>query len=82
MYNNNSNNNNKNQIPMSRLPPLARTIQGPSQQIHPAFQGTHNRYLNAFTPVQQQQQQQEVEFNASATSPMFYGYISTPYSKL
>lgn len=59
-------------------PPLTRTIQGPCQQIHPAFQGTHNRYLNPPTPVPQQQQ----EFNASATSPMFYGYISTPFSKL
>lgn len=54
---------------------------GRFQQIHPAFQGTNNRYSNQPQPYHIIPPRQE-EFNASATSPMFYGYTSTPFSKL
>lgn len=62
--------------------PLVTTLSGALshpvriQQVHPAFQKTNNRYTNqqrTFTPL---------PFNASAMSPMFYGYTDTPFSKL
>ncbi|KAG2197492.1 hypothetical protein INT47_003100 [Mucor saturninus] len=46
------------------------------RQVHPAFQKTTNRY------TQQRPEVTMPSFNASAMSPMFYGYADTPFSKL
>lgn len=76
--NNNSSNNGNSNIPtrnIHRSPPL----QVPFQQIHPAFQGINNRYSNQLPHYQNMPPQ---EFNASAMSPMFFGYTSTSFSKL
>lgn len=61
----------------------------PFQQIHPAFQGnTYKRYYSQqrphpIPPTHTQPQSQQQEFNASAISPMFFGYTSAPpFSKL
>lgn len=84
MYNNNNNPNTMipNLTTLNRGPPPFNPASQPPpppmrpfQQIHPAFQSTSQRYLNP-------PQQPLTEFNASAMSPMFYGYVSTPYSKL
>lgn len=65
---------------------MAKHSQGPIQNqpaaigysdVHPAFQG--NQPFFRYPQQQQQQQQQQQAFNASAVSPMFYGYSPTPY---
>lgn len=61
--------------------PVPCSSHGGFQQIHPAFQGTNNRYSNQPRPYHTIPPRQE-EFNVSAISPMFYGYTSTPFSKL
>jgi hypothetical protein len=77
-------------IPLPLQKPLRPNVippPPPFQQIHPAFQGTYKRYSNqpqhCNIPHHHPQQQQQQEFNASAISPMFYGYTSSPpFSKL
>lgn len=81
MYNNSSNNNGT--LPTMRGIPRSTPLQVPFQQIHPAFQGINNRYSNQLphhqnVPLLPPTQ----EFNASAISPMFFGYSSTNFSKL
>jgi predicted transcriptional regulator len=83
MYNNSTKNNNNRMVPI-KAHVVTRSNQNnniPFQQIHPAFQGTHHKYSlqqtqHIIPPTQPQ------EFNASAMSPMFYGYTYTPFSKL
>lgn len=51
----------------------------PHSQVHPAFQGINStRYVNH--PPQAPQPPHQ--FNASTTSPIFFGYSSAPNSKL
>lgn len=68
-------------------PPLMQPVTTIHQsQIHPAFQGTKVfRYpttqLLPHPPQQHMQPQPPLPFNASATSPIFYGYSPNPYQQ-
>lgn len=48
-------------------------------QIHPAFQGTKVFRYSTQTPQFHNQQPPREQFNASAISPIFYGYSRNPY---
>jgi hypothetical protein len=64
---------------MTKYKPIPHsTLQNQASQVehlavHPAFQANQPFFRYP------QQQQQEQPFNASAISPMFYGYSPTPY---
>lgn len=65
--------------PNATMPLLNQHNTGQSQ-IHPAFQGTKVfRYPAQIPQFHNQRQPQEQQFNASAISPIFYGYSCNPY---
>lgn len=73
-----------NQFNNNKPPLIQPTYQS---QIHPAFQGTKVfRYPTQIPQhhpqqMQPQPQPQPLPFNASATSPIFYGYSPNPYQQ-
>ncbi|KAG1058534.1 hypothetical protein G6F42_028635 [Rhizopus arrhizus] len=71
-----------NQFNNNKPPSIQHTYQS---QIHPAFQGTkvfrYPTQIPQHHPQQMQPQPQPLPFNASATSPIFYGYSPNPYQQ-